>query len=273
VKLSVESLSFSYPGRPVLRDVSLGVSPGEVVCLLGPNGSGKSTLVKCADALLAPSSGSVRVDGRDIRSLSRRELARLVAYVPQSASVLYSVSVLDLVLMGRRPHQSWRCGEADLDIAFDALETLDLADYALEEFNELSGGQQQRALIARALAQTPEVLLLDEPTSALDVARQLEVMEAVRDLADIGNLAVLMVMHDLSLSSRYSDSVVMMRDGRIVVRGSPADAITRETVELTYGVDCSVVHSDGAVAVIPRASSRSDLRCNAILPALVAGNG
>ena len=201
MKVEVKDLYFSYPGKDVLKGIDLEIKDNDIVCVVGPNGSGKSTLVKCIEGLQPPDRGKIYLDGSDSGSLSRIEIARLIGYVPQISSQLFSASVFDTVMMGRKPHFSWRCSDKDIDVVADVLEQMGLEDLAMNEFNCLSGGQQQRVLIARALAQDPRFLLLDEPTSALDIAHQLEVMEIIHNSVHKRSIGVLMVIHDLNLAS------------------------------------------------------------------------
>jgi iron complex transport system ATP-binding protein len=251
VILTVTDLHFSYGNAPVLEGIDLSVAGQQIVCVVGPNGSGKSTLVKCVDSILKPRRGTVLFQGRDVGAMSIAERARHVAYVPQSTSQLYSSTVFDTVMMGRRPYASESTREHDVDVCVEVLLSLGLDDIALREFNELSGGQQQRVLIARSLAQEPKLLLLDEPTSALDVAHQLEVMEIIHGLAHERGTGVLMVVHDLNLASRFADRIVMLNDGRVHVAGAADQVFTVEHIRRVYGVESVVESRAGALFVLP----------------------
>jgi len=251
MKVKVENLSFSYPKAEVLRDISFDMGEREFLCILGPNGSGKSTLVKCIEGLLRPDKGRILLDGSDRAAISRRETARLIGYVPQSGGNVFSDTVFDTVLMGRKPYYSWRCGDRDMDAVASVLQLLELDDLALTPFCSLSGGQQQRVLIARALAQEPRLLLLDEPTSALDIAHQLEVMEILAGLVRSGNLSVAMVVHDLNLASRYADRLLLLSRGRIHSCGNPRVIMTVETLAAVYGVDADIHYHGDVVSVSP----------------------
>ncbi len=247
----VENLHFSYPGKDVLQGIDLCLEETEIMCIVGPNGSGKSTLVKCIEDLLKPQQGRIILGGTDSGKLSSLDIARIIGYVPQSSKQIFSTTVFDTVLMGRKPHSSWRSSSEDVDVVIEILTTMNLAEIALQEFNHLSGGQQQRVLIARALAQKPKVLLLDEPTSALDIAHQLEVMEIIHNLVHKQRIAVLMVVHDLNLASRYADKIVMLNDGVVYASGSAGQILTSRSIEDVYGVEANIHSHRGVLSVTP----------------------
>jgi iron complex transport system ATP-binding protein len=263
MRIEVENLRFAYADNDVLHDVSLQVAEKQIVCLVGPNGSGKSTLIKCIDALLMPRSGRVLFDGKDSRAMARMDIARLLGYVPQSASNSFSASVFDTILMGRRPYSSWHTGEQDIEIVVDILTRMELEDIALREFNHLSGGQQQRVLIARALAQEPKALLLDEPTSSLDIAHQLEVMDVIHGLAHDQRVSVLMIAHDLNLAARYSDRIVMLNEGRVFAEGDPEQVFTVPNLAQVYGIETLVQRQSGSISIYPTGLRREKERAHA----------
>lgn len=249
--VAATGIRFSFPGNEVLKGIDLHLHETQIVCIVGPNGSGKSTFVKCVEGLLVPSSGTVLLGEDDASTLSRAEIARRIGYVPQSSNPLFSMSVFDTVLMGRQPHFGWRCSDADIDIVADVLQMMELADLGMHNYSNLSGGQQQRVLIARALAQQPELLLLDEPTSALDIAHQLEVMDILKELTSTRGIGVIMVVHDLNLASRYADSVALLQDGRMYSVGAPEDVLTSSNIEAVYGVEAHIHRHDGLLSVTP----------------------
>ena len=251
VSLEVQGVHFAYEKTPVLQGVDFTLGGGDIVSLVGPNGSGKSTLLKCMAALLQPARGQVRLGDHALHAIARRDLAKMIGYVPQSCGQAPADTVFDAVLMGRHPHARWQLADHDLDIAAAMLDRLGLADLALSRFDALSGGQQQRVLIARALVQQPQLLFLDEPTSALDIAHQLEVMDIIRDIAHQQQLAVLMVMHDLNLAARYSDRIAMLDHGRIHAMGSPECVLTPANLAQVYGVEASVREENGCLSVLP----------------------
>jgi len=235
---------FAYSSTPVLNNICLELAPSELLGIVGPNGSGKSTLIRCMDNILKPQQGSIFLDGQKIEKLSRMEIARRIGYVPQSSAHTFPTTVFDVVLMGRRPHATWRSSDEDIDKVVEILELLGIEDFALRDFNELSGGERQKVFIARALAQEPEVLLLDEPTSNLDIGYQLEVMDIIKNLVIERGISAIMAVHDLNLASRYADRICMMNGGKIFAAGDPFTVFTSENIKHVYGVEASVVNDD-----------------------------
>jgi iron complex transport system ATP-binding protein len=259
--LELIDLVFSYGDRSVVSGVSLGLPPGRFLGLLGPNGSGKSTLVRLAAGLLSPRRGEVRLDGRELRSFSRGDIARRIAVVPQGATLPEAFSGREIVLLGRTPHLGWLASESPLDeaIAQRALEMVGAADFADRRVGELSGGERQRLVLARALAQEPDVLLLDEPTTHLDLTHQLAILDLVRSLARTDKLAVLGVFHDLNLAAEYCDEVAVLDSGRLVARGTPEMTLTTDLVHRVYGVDVVIARhpSSGRPVILPAAANRA----------------
>lgn len=229
---------------------------GQVTAIVGPNGSGKSTLLKLQSRLLEPHGGTVLVDGRDVTTLSPKEVARRVGVLPQSPDVPEGTTVEELVEHGRYPHRgllSPLC-EEDEDAMAWALDATNLTNLRHRRVDTLSGGERQRAWIAMALAQRTSTLLLDEPTTYLDVRYQIEVLELVRRLNRTHGLTVGLVLHDLNQAAAYSDRMLVMDDGRIVERGPPRQVLTEELLHRVFGIDAEIVHRPGAdaPAFIPR---------------------
>lgn len=251
MRLRVRDVEFSYASIPVIKDICLEVAESEILGIVGPNGAGKSTLIRCIDRILAPQKGTVLLDGKDIKKLTRMEIARKMGYVPQSASQIFSTTVFDTVLMGRRPHLSWRSNEKDIEKVLEVLQMLKIEDLAMRDINELSGGQKQKVFIARALAQEPDVLLLDEPTSNLDIKHQLEVMEIIKNIVRDKGISAVIAIHDLNLAARYSDRIVMMDNGRIFAAGNPSSVLTQDNIKLVYGVEVIVSNHNGTPYIIP----------------------
>jgi len=250
VRLEACNISFRYNSAPVLRDLTLRVRPGEILSIVGPNGSGKSTLLKCVDGILQPQGGSVMVEGTDLATLTRSRIASLIGYVPQAQLGSLPATVFDTVLMGRKPYITWAPTERDLAVAAEVIDLLGLADLSLRGIDQLSGGQRQKVIVARALAQEPDLLLLDEPTSNLDLRHQLEVLDIVRERVEATGLSAVIAIHDLNLAARYSDSIVMMHNGAVFSAGGP-EVLTEESIETVYGVRAAVIQRQGRVIIVP----------------------
>lgn len=247
--VSVEDLSFSYGNTFKLNSISLNVEAGTVLTLLGPNGCGKTTLLKCINALLRPESGKVIIGGKNAHELKRWELARLVGYVPQAHVPPFPFSTLDLVLMGRTAHLDFfqQPSKLDRQIAERALSMVGLSHLSHRPYDQLSGGERQLALIARAIAQEPRLLLLDEPTAHLDFKNQFLVLGMVRRIARENGIGVVMSLHDPNQAIMFSDSVALMKNGSLFAVGPPHSVITRERIEAVYEIGVRVVnHTDGS---------------------------
>jgi iron complex transport system ATP-binding protein len=231
------NLTFCYKDKPVLDGVSLSVEKGEMVGILGPNGSGKTTLLKIFSAVLM-GRGEVRLNGRNIQSYGKRELSRLSAMVPQESQISFPYTVAEIVLMGRSSYHSPLAleGKRDLEVARASMELTDCLSFADRYLHELSGGEKQRVIIARALAQEPEILLLDEPSAFLDLKHQVQVFELMRHLNRQRALTIVAALHDLNLAALFFSRLVMLRDGKVYCDGSPQDVLTAETIEEIYGI-------------------------------------
>lgn len=242
--LKIDGVGFSYSSSPVLEDVSVELDGPSFVSILGPNGVGKSTLIHCINRILTPGKGTVFIDGLDVRSVPIKELARIVGYVPYSASDTFPLSVVDTVLMGRHPHSRWGSQDHDLGVVYETLDDLGIADLAMRPFNELSAGQHQKVMLARGLVQEPRVLLLDEPTSNLDVRHQLDVAKLLKRLSVERGMLVVMICHDINIAAKYSDTILMMSAGRVYAMGTPEEVVTVGNLRDVYGVETEIV-SDG----------------------------
>ncbi|MFF8289657.1 ABC transporter ATP-binding protein [Streptomyces sp. NPDC016309] len=238
-RLSVEGLTLTAGARRLVRDVTLSAGPGEVIGLVGPNGSGKSSLLRAVYRVLRPGTGSVRVDGTDVRSLSARRLARTMAVVVQEPGADFDLTVREVVAMGRTPHKRLFDGDTAEDalLVASSLASVDAAELADRPFDRLSGGERQRVLIARALAQQPSLIVLDEPTNHLDVRHQLDVLGVLRRLP----ATVLVALHDLNLAAYYCDRLHVLRDGEVVAWGPPGEVLTPRLLAEVYGVTGEVV--------------------------------
>jgi len=247
--LRVQGIEFHYMGRPVLDGVSFAVERGEVVAVLGTNGAGKTTLLKCIDRILKPAAGTVLINDEPTAAFSRNALARRMGYVEQQRNGSRA-TVFNTVLLGRKPYIRWGITQNDVKIAAQALETLGLAGYGPRYLDELSGGELQKVIIARALAQEPQILLMDEPTSSLDLRNQLEVVAVIRHISRERGIAVVVAMHDLNLALRFADHFILLKDRTIHAAGGP-EVITPETIESVYAVPVRVATLDGSRVVIP----------------------
>ncbi|MDR0524105.1 MAG: ABC transporter ATP-binding protein [Candidatus Methanoplasma sp.] len=252
--LKIDSVEFGYSSVPVLNDISMELDGAKFVSILGPNGVGKSTLIHCINKILSPDSGAVFLDGKDVREITIREMAKSIGYVPYSANDTFPLTVVDTVLMGRHPHSKWKTLDRDLDIVYDALRTLGISHLAMRPFNELSAGQHQKVMLARGLVQEPKILLLDEPTSNLDIRHQLEVTKMLKSLSSEKGMLVIMISHDINIASKFADEVILMHRGDIYSVGSPSEVITEDNLAAVYGVASRVVEDEGRPHVILRDS-------------------
>ncbi|MCY4131352.1 MAG: ABC transporter ATP-binding protein [Nitrospira sp.] len=240
---------------PALKNVSLTIAAGEVLGILGPNGSGKSTLLKILMRILIPQRGKVELFGQPHAVFSQSEISRRVAFVPQETQQAFPFTINEMVLMGRYPHhnRTWGLGwesSQDCAVAMQAMNDLGVSHLGARLITNVSGGERQRAVIARALAQEPEVLLLDEPTAFLDLHHQLEIARIIRRLNRERGLTVVLVSHDLNLASQYCDRLLLLREGEIATMGSPAEVIAVESLERVYG--CSVLVDRHPQSGMPR---------------------
>jgi iron complex transport system ATP-binding protein len=245
---SLEGVGFGYPltgggRREVLRDLDLRVAPGEVVALLGPNGSGKTTLLRLLTGQLRPDAGTVTFADRPPAEWKREALARRVAVLPQQLELPVGFRVAELVEMGRAPHARRLFGSTaeDEHAVRRALADADALDLAERFADELSGGERQRVLVAMALAQEPELLLMDEPTLHLDLAHQVALLAAIRRLQAQRSMTVVAVLHDLNLAAEFAPRVVVLSDGRVVADGPPLDVLTPELVREAFGVEVEAI--------------------------------
>ncbi len=244
MSLDAAGLRISAGDKLIIDGVDCTAPAGAVTALVGPNGAGKSTLLRALAAVHRPLEGTVTFAGDDLLALARRERARRVALVEQDASTETSLSVRAVVALGRLPHQSlWRDepGDAAAIIA-TAMEQANVAAFADRDFSTLSGGERQRVMLARALAQQPQLLLLDEPTNHLDIGAQLAVLALLVSLAAAGT-TVLAALHDLGLAATYSDHVIVLRDGRVVAAGATSTTLTPELIREVYGVEATVLQN------------------------------
>ena len=243
--LELKKVSYTYGKHLALNSVDLILPISGIVSLVGPNGSGKSTLLKCVNRILIPE-GEIRFNERDLHAFSISELAKTFGYVPQQVSSAFPITVFDMILLGRRPYLGWTPSKHDLEVVSTNISIMELDEFALRPVNELSGGERQKVLIATALSQEPNVLLLDEPTSNLDIKHQIDVMKYLGVIVKSKKILVLMALHDLNLASQYSDHMVMLKKGRVFAQGMPQEVLTKENIRAIYGVNVAI-HKHGMI--------------------------
>lgn len=257
--LSINGLFFSYKNTNILEDIEIDLHQGEILSIVGPNGTGKTTLLKCIAGIEKPERGTILIDGKDASGMKRMAHARCIGYVPQSSPSKFPITVFDAVLMGRRPYIVWKPSKKDLEMVADILNSMNLEDIALRDFDQLSGGQKQKVLLARAVAQDTDYLLLDEPTSNLDLKHQMEVLEMISSMVKKNGVAAILAMHDLNLASRFCDKMVMLDRGKIFCSGEPRQVLTVENIRSVYGVEATISMSNGDTYILPiRAASEEE---------------
>ena len=248
--LELNNINFSYsekdnPSSFNLSEVNLKIYEGDFISILGPNGCGKSTLLKLIANILKPNSGLSNLYGESYLSINRKEFARSVAFVPQNSGTNFPYSIYEIVMMGRSPYLNF-LGIEDRDdrkFVLDTLELLEISHLKNKGINEVSGGESQRALIARAIVQNPQILLLDEPNSHLDIKHQLSIYNLLRELNETKSLTVVTISHDLNLSNYFSNRALLMSDGKILFDSDPADILTEENIFKVFGIKSEILTS------------------------------
>lgn len=245
MEIKFENVSFAYTKKKkILKDIDLIIPSKKFSAIIGPNGSGKTTLIKQINRILTPQNGKVIIDSIDNDSISSRDLAQMVAYVPQMTGTTMTGSVMDTIMLGRKPYIKWKPSLEDIEIVSQCLMRFHLEEIAQREFHALSGGQKQTVLIARALAQTPQIYLFDEPVSFLDIRNQLEIMSAARELVDCDQKTVVMVLHDLNMALRFADHIVIMKNGNVFAQGKPAEVITEKNILEVYETHAKIQNGE-----------------------------
>ena len=249
--LDIRDISLNFRDKSILTDVSFSVSSGEFFVIIGPNGAGKTSLLKVLAGLQKSDRGSVTVKGKNVSQYRRRNLSQIMAIVPQQIEVGFPFTVADAVIMGRSPHLGILGMESENDfyIAGEAMKFTDVAHLADRKLYQLSGGELQRVIIARAICQQPEIILLDEPTTALDPAHQLKIMDLMEKFRREQGTTIIMVSHDLNLASMYGDRLLLLKEGRVVKSGAPRNVLSKELLEESYGCRMQIDESPLGKAV------------------------
>ncbi len=247
--LKVDNIRFSYNSHPVIEDVSFDLEKGRLLAILGVNGAGKSTMLKCLNRVLRPQSGSIFLGEEDLHRLSQSAIARRMGYVPQH-HLQTELTVYESVLLGRRPHMGLSASQSDYAVVEKTIQRMGLSELALRPVSELSGGEAQKVMIARALAQSPSILLFDEPTSNLDLKNQMEVMTLIRSVVSTQKLMAIVAIHDLNLAVRFADRFLFIKDHRIHSMATRQD-LSAETIEAVYGVRVLIQEVGGHRVVVP----------------------
>lgn len=249
--LQAEQLAVQFGQEMLFRQLSLTVPPNRILAIVGPNGSGKSTLLRILARSITPQQGSVVLDGKELGSFGAGELARCLAFMPQSSSAPADITVQALVSHGRFPHQSWwkNTSREDKLVVEQVMEKTGLLPFADRLVSTLSGGERQRVWLAMSLAQQPKLLLLDEPTTYLDMSHQLEILSLIAELNKQQGITVVMVLHEINLAARYADCLAVMQKGRLFAVGSPAEVVNREMLRDVFGVEANVWLDDNQCPV------------------------
>ena len=252
VVINIRDVSFSYNSTPTLDRVNISIGEGEFTALIGPNGSGKTTLLKLMCRVLTPKKGVIMLKGENLKEFNPKEIAKLIAYAPPGIPDPPGLTAFEVVLLGRYPwlKGSWWEGETDEKVAVESLKILGVLNLGDRLFSTLSSGEKQRVLLAKALAQETEILLIDEPVAYLDLKYQLEVMELLRKLSREGK-TIIAAMHQVNLATQYCDKVIVLNRGRIVAAGKPEEVLTEQLIQEVYGVKALVRREGGRVFIVP----------------------
>lgn len=240
--LELKNISFAYGSKDVLKDISLDIEEGDFISIIGPNGSGKSTLIKIMNNIYQPKTGEVILRDKIISSYKIKDIAKEISLVPQEVDINYDFTVEDIVAMGRYSHLKALENESDEDykIIEEAMTLTNVYNLKDRKVTEISGGEKQRTMIAKAIAQDSNIILLDEPTSSLDMNHQIEIMDFLTKLNKEKKLTVITVLHDINLASRYSNKLILIKDGRVIDRGSPAEVVTEENMRDAYNLEAAI---------------------------------
>ena len=245
--INIEKLNYSYRRKEVLKELSLDIDENKLTGIIGPNGCGKSTLAKNIIKYINGKFESFKIMDTDIRELTHKKIAQLISYIPQKSIIIPNISVFDYVLLGRFPllKNSWdNYSEQDYEIVEKNINLLNIRELKDRNIETLSGGELQKALLARALTQEAKILLLDEPTSALDLNNAVEFMKILKNISIKKNISVIIIIHDLNLASLFCDSLIILKDGRFIEKGSPKEVINEANIKSVYNLDCKVCYNE-----------------------------
>ena len=245
--INLEKLNYSYGKKEVLKELSLNIDENKLTGIIGPNGCGKSTLAKNIIRYINGKFEYFKIMDIDIRQLSHKKIAQLISYIPQKSTIISNISVFDYVLLGRFPllKNSWdNYSEKDYEIVENNISLLNIEELRDRNVETLSGGELQKALLARALAQEAKILLLDEPTSALDLNNAVEFMKILKNISIKKEISVIIIIHDLNLASLFCDSLIILKDGKFIEKGSPKEVINEKNIKSIYNLDCKVCYNE-----------------------------
>jgi len=242
-RIHANQVNFSYDQKQILHDVTLEMEKGKFTGIIGPNGSGKTTFAKLMSKLLKPETSTIYVNNQDINTIKISDLAKVMAMVPQASQINYDLTVYEVVMLGRTPHlkRFQRESDYDLNLVEEVMKETDTWQYKDRMIHQLSGGERQRVIIARALAQEPEILILDEPVTYLDIHHQLQVMSLIKELSNKRNMTIITILHDLNYALKYCDHVVLLSEGRVFKHGEPKDVVTKDHIKSVYNIDVSIM--------------------------------
>ena len=245
--INIEKLNYSYGKKEVLKELSLNIDENKLTGIIGPNGCGKSTLAKNIIRYINGKFEYFKIMDIDIRQLSHKKIAQLISYIPQKSTIISNISVFDYVLLGRFPllKNSWdNYSEKDYEIVENNINLLNIKELRDRNVETLSGGELQKTLLARALAQEAKILLLDEPTSALDLNNAVEFMKILKNISIKKEISVIIIIHDLNLASLFCDSLIILKDGKFIEKGSPKEVINEKNIKSIYNLDCKVCYNE-----------------------------
>ena len=252
--IDVKNISFSYDGiQNAIDDINFSVEQGEIISIIGPNGSGKSTILKCISGYIRPHQGEVIVQNRNINDYSAKEIAKEMSLIQQHFALDYDFTVMQVVLMGRNPHikRLQSESEADFDIANDALKKAGIYHLKSRSITSLSGGEWQRMILARALCQQSDIMLLDEPITGLDIKHQVNLMSVITKLSKGNKISAVFVLHDLNLANHYSDRIILLKQGRVYKSGVPNEIMTKENLESVYETPIDIIEYNNKKIITP----------------------